>query len=453
MKRILITTIIFLSGYLTQAQQWEYVGNQGISSQIGYGYNQCLTVDTNGIPYVAYIDMERNFKVSVIAYTNNNWDTIGNGGFSLNPATINNVKIKINPVTNNPYVLFTDDGFNNKACLMYFNGTIWDTAGNYPFTSQGVIQPDLSFSSGGIPYVSFGTGSNVNGNMELTVMKFENNTWSFVGDNPIGLVAISYGNTDIEVSSQGNPYVIFKDGNGNKASVKYYDDNIWKYYGDSLFSQYSPSFMDLEFDNQGNVYVAYKDDWITFVKRWNENNWETVGSPFPSTENCYYLDLEITSTGDAWIAYKQDNGYSPKPLRVQRFDGTNWSYVGETNVSEDDANFVNLEFDKNDVPYVAFQDGGYYNRTSVMKFDYSTSVKNKNKTVLKIFPNPACNNLFISYNSKSTIFYGITDITGRTLKQGIYYNGINISDLTPGVYFINLSLPNGIKELKKFIKI
>ena len=455
MKKITTFILALTSFYILQAQQWQFVGNQGTNPGMGKGFNQSLAIDTNGIPYVAYVDLARNYKISVIAYINNTWDTVGNTAISLNQAW-NNVKIKINPVTNQPYVLFTDDGLNDNACLLYFNGSIWDTVGTYPFTTSGAIDDyDLTFSQNGIPYVSFREGNNNNG---ITVMKYDNNTWSVVGNTAFATMSISNNNAaynDIEISPSGLPYVAFVDNtyNSDRTSVMYFDGNSWQYFGDSLFSSYSsPAFVDMEFDNTGNVYVAFKDNWTTLVRKWSGTQWDTVGVPFPSTENCYYLDLEINSSNEIWLAYTRDNGYSPKPLRVQKFDGSNWGYVGTTNVSPGTAYFTNLEFDKYNLPYVAFQDGDYYDNTSVMKYDFLTSLNNSQTTSINIYPNPVKENIYIKSNTVKNLSYTIYDLTGKIIKQGKYNGTIYTGNFITGIYFIEILLPNGKIKTEKFVK-
>lgn len=60
---------------------------------------------------------------------------------------------------------------------------------------------------------------------------------------------------------------------------------------------------------------------------------------------------------------------------------------------------------------------------------------------LQFFPNPAQENLFFEYNENSEFEYLIlTDINGKTVKNVsiLDRNEIDISDVTPGIYFVYL---------------
>jgi len=75
-----------------------------------------------------------------------------------------------------------------------------------------------------------------------------------------------------------------------------------------------------------------------------------------------------------------------------------------------------------------------------------------------IFPNPANNRLYVSYSdpNNSAYYARITNATGRTLfmlPRPQTQNGIDISNLIPGTYFLQLTDELGKKTLtKKFIK-
>lgn len=59
---------------------------------------------------------------------------------------------------------------------------------------------------------------------------------------------------------------------------------------------------------------------------------------------------------------------------------------------------------------------------------------------LKLYPNPATNDLIIGSNGKENLNYQITDISGRSLLNGSFRNNtrIHISSLAPGLYFVRL---------------
>ena len=73
----------------------------------------------------------------------------------------------------------------------------------------------------------------------------------------------------------------------------------------------------------------------------------------------------------------------------------------------------------------------------------------------EVFPNPATDNINISFPGDGTAEYTISNIQGQTLKTGTTVNGtgIDVTTLLQGMYFINITC-NGIPgSPKKFIKL
>lgn len=68
-----------------------------------------------------------------------------------------------------------------------------------------------------------------------------------------------------------------------------------------------------------------------------------------------------------------------------------------------------------------------------------------------IYPNPSSNTLFIDTKSNSTTHYQITNLKGQEVTKGEYANGINIEELTSGVYILTVKQDNKIIN-RKFIK-
>lgn len=71
-----------------------------------------------------------------------------------------------------------------------------------------------------------------------------------------------------------------------------------------------------------------------------------------------------------------------------------------------------------------------------------------------LFPNPAENNITLRQSSNSELEFSITSIQGQELKRGVFYTSeteIDVSELSPGFYFINLN-GEGFKKSLRFIK-
>ncbi len=73
--------------------------------------------------------------------------------------------------------------------------------------------------------------------------------------------------------------------------------------------------------------------------------------------------------------------------------------------------------------------------------------------VVKIAPIPAQSTITISYNSGSVSSYEITDLMGREIRNNTSFtNTINIEDLLPGIYLLEIHFEEGLNVVKQIIK-
>jgi hypothetical protein len=77
---------------------------------------------------------------------------------------------------------------------------------------------------------------------------------------------------------------------------------------------------------------------------------------------------------------------------------------------------------------------------------------------VEVYPNPASNELFLQYQSKSETFEAqIFDVSGRLLMTTTFNNQntatLNISILKQGFYIVNIVENNQITATKRFVKI
>lgn len=88
---------------------------------------------------------------------------------------------------------------------------------------------------------------------------------------------------------------------------------------------------------------------------------------------------------------------------------------------------------------------------------YYDILENSSNDIIKIYPNPVNNELFINISDVNNSVYSI-DIYSSTGQRQISYTGIknslniDIEKLNNGLYFIRLTKHNGISIIKKFIK-
>ncbi|GIP22562.1 S-layer homology domain-containing protein [Paenibacillus sp. J22TS3] len=95
--------------------EWESVGEPGFST----GETASLSFAFNGdTPYAAYTDFANNYKATVMKYNGSAWETVGKPGFSLNTAEHTSIAIDSNGT---PFVAFMDYEAMGKVSLMKYN--------------------------------------------------------------------------------------------------------------------------------------------------------------------------------------------------------------------------------------------------------------------------------------------------------------------------------------------
>jgi len=84
------------------------------------------------------------------------------------------------------------------------------------------------------------------------------------------------------------------------------------------------------------------------------------------------------------------------------------------------------------------------------------STGNSEKTLhsfdLEVYPNPSNGIIHIQTRAKNITAYQVSDITGKLVMSGNFNHKIDVSELKPGIYFIQLEGLNGISQAKKFVK-
>lgn len=111
------------------------------------------------------------------------------------------------------------------------------------------------------------------------------------------------------------------------------------------------------------------------------------------------------------------------------------------------------------ITFKFYEEGNESNFTTLsFDTDLISSVDNiENYHQFSAFPNPAKENLTISYNVENieNTFISIYNVLGKEVKKIKVENNnqtkINVSDLNSGIYFYNLSVNNKIVNTKKLI--
>jgi hypothetical protein len=127
--------------------------------------------------------------------------------------------------------------------------------------------------------------------------------------------------------------------------------------------------------------------------------------------------------------------------------------VGNVGFSAGQIGSPSLAFNPtNGQPYVAFQDWANSQKTTVMKYDYPTGIKEPQQSLLSINPNPASSSITIETPTKGHL--SIMNLNGQQLLQQEITEPktpIGINTLPSGVYFVRLTNDKTV-QVGKFIK-
>ena len=225
--------------------------------------------------------------------------------------------------------------------------------------------------------------------------------------------------------------------------------------GDSLRTIYfdvAAAFPELKSDSTNISYsteqVLYRDGKFTFVGIKRVIDEKAVEAVSDSVYRTVYL-VETDYDGEIIWQYKVPTVYTGDTPEVILGEDANTYYISGVNVTGD--------------PKLEFYELGYYNYNFiVMKIDHNSSIAEDNQfSDLMIAPNPVSSTFTVDYTLEKTglLSITITDLLGKQVSEeynnyveaGTFTKTINIEDLLPGVYYLNI-LHNGKIIVKKIIK-
>ncbi|TSA26425.1 MAG: T9SS C-terminal target domain-containing protein [Bacteroidetes bacterium] len=198
--------------------------------------------------------------------------------------------------------------------------------------------------------------------------------WKYVGNSGFSEGGAAY--TSIAFSPSGEPFVAFADGEySQKSTVMKFNGTNWVTVGDAGFSPGRTTYVDLVFSPSGQPFVAFQD-WANSLKatvmKFDGSSWVYVGTAGFSTGEAAPTSLAFSPSGEPFVAYA-DRDNSGKAT-VMKFNGNTWLVVGNSGFSTNYAIDISLAFDPSGDPYVAYGDCGIipYSKLTVMKFDGNT---------------------------------------------------------------------------------
>jgi len=182
-----------------------------------------------------------------------------------------------------------------------------------------------------------------------------------------------------------------------------------------------------DYFNSGN------DDNDDFEGRSDNKGPEPEAAEVANINGEWYAFIGLERIGGVMV-YNVNNPTSPQ--FVQYINNRNFSVDADTpeagDLGVEDVLFISGSQSPDGNTYI-FTSNEISGSVSVFKVNGVVGVSEINKTSFNAFPNPT--NSFLNLSEKA--MYSVHDISGRVVVSPVFTNTIDVSNLTPGVYFIS----------------
>lgn len=373
----LASILISLSAHSQTNRAWQTVGSPGFSEWATICSR--IASDSSGNVYVAYQDLLPGLgaRVTVKRLVGDTWVTAGSSGAASTGAGYYcNMAFD---GQNGLLVASRDYGLLGRAGVRRFDpvANTWTPLGGGIGTGEA-HWVDVAVTADGKPCVVY--ADYVLGNRS-TAMRFDAGAWSSIGTT--GFSAASAGFQKFAVASDGGVYVAYNDGalpdptGVGRASVRKFNAAVgaWEYVGAAGFTPYGSPNLTLAIDKTGVPWIAYyRYHHSIEVWRFDGVNWvQAPGSPtggdlptVDSEEWRQWLSLQFDAQNRPYVAYQLWQ-YGRKAV-VRRLEGGSWSVLGQWGFTPGAADYLSMIVDAQDTPWVVYRDGANGQRVSVMRY-------------------------------------------------------------------------------------
>ncbi|MCU1617847.1 MAG: hypothetical protein JWO98_5387, partial [Frankiales bacterium] len=393
----------------TAGNAWEIVGKAGFSSASVISTNVYLGFN-NSKPYLVYRDYGYNkTRIMKLNDAGTDWQEVTASGFSAGMAL--SMKIVVNGGT--PYTVYSDWGNQQKATVMKFNGSQWETVGRAGFSDQSQYNNLPLVFYNNVPYVAYSDGL-FSGKATVKRLNTAGTDWETVGTPGFSTDPTDYNCLATDGSAL---FVAFLNKNSKKVNVmKLGTGDIWQTvgtadYGDGIVANVSLAL------NGSTPYVAYKNlsgSGVTVAKlNAAGTGWDQVGN----------ASFTASSVSDISLVFNNSIPYVCSTDGVYKLNaaGTTWGKIG---IPQQSLGSPSLAFDGN-VPYVSFYDSSISGNTQVTRYTQATNTW-ASVSSGSITAGDALNTSLAIANSKLYIAY---DAGGGFVRS--YNLGATISSFSP----------------------
>jgi hypothetical protein len=449
--KTLLGLLLFLNTGLALAQAWIPIGQPGFPA----AHFPFLVLDNNNVPYIFYKDYSDNNKGVVMSFQNGEWEHLGSPYFShqifedngLSDGWYSTHTIVMN--NNIPYVAYINSS--QGISVMKYDNNYWQFVGEMNISSGVSRFISLVFDSNNITYISYLTYSN----SSIVVKKFVNDSWETVTEIPF---SVEVHNSLLAIDTNDNPYLAYVTrefmSDSYSISVKKYENEIWQDVGNIITGCENP-LIGFVLDSQNIPYVAYTDkenDNNITVKKNEMDDWQTLGNMKPLGNFHWFFSLVVDYNDVPYLSYTNEiiDPSLTMTAIVKQYENGSWQTVGETD------NYVgapSIAVDNENILYGIFSSIGepFSFLSTVMKFDPTASVEVSVFDEVKMYPNPT-SGLFYIETSKEIQSYEVYNLIGQQLLKGSFTDSIDMKDISKGTYIIRLTTPTGEVFTEKVIK-
>lgn len=377
--RILVS-ISALAVAAPASSTWELVGPAGLSA--GSGICCQIEVARDGTPHVAFQDQSSaSIRCSVLAYRHGGWGYVGAQSSASNGQAWYN-KLAFD-AADHVYLACRDYAASGRISIRTFDPALgfWTNVGPGGSSAGEAHYTDIVIAPDGAPTVIYADRTTTPAD-EATALVFRNGLWQWLGGP--GFSGAGAGFPSLDVDAQGFVYAAFADASQpdaatatGKATVMRFDPSnaTWSPVGAPGFSPHGAQNLTLALDRDGTPWIAYYV-WHAqlVVMRYDGTRWTRVGGsasgtdqPEVQTESWrQWLSLDFDSQNTPYVAYQR--WLDGNRAAVRRFDGTDWTPVGNLGFSAGAADYLAMAIGPDDVPYVVFRDAATGQRVTVMRY-------------------------------------------------------------------------------------
>lgn len=300
--------------------------------------------------------VEQSFTIVVESALSGSWELIGAEGFTT--ADANNQDMAIDD-QGTCYLISKVGGFMD-VYKKEESGEWTSMALNINGASFGQIE----IASDGTPFVAYASDNGI------VVKKYEGANWVNVGNSPTTGVQIG-----MALDSQDNPYICCQDGNNGYDGTAYgYDGSSWTKLGGVPYSgEGVPGVWNqMLIDDADNVYVLWADWYagqIANVSFFDGSSWSLVGeSPVSDMSVYFYQSFTMDDQGQIYVAFPE---WETQSCESFIFDGSSWASAG-SNLTDGAVEYCDMSITDEGKPVLTFLDISYSNTISAMKLGDSS---------------------------------------------------------------------------------